>query len=112
MFEEAARIAQREEKSSFGRELKPQERLLVTAFREGGEAKQQAAFFQLFNHLKNSLYAPSGAINNDQKRLKALYHLQSAGSKTQHCYGQLQEITAALLITPLYTLRWLLSRFF
>jgi glycosyltransferase involved in cell wall biosynthesis len=112
MFEEAAHIAQREEKSSFGRELKPQERLLVTAFREGGEAKQQAAFFQLFNHLKNSLYAPSGAINNDQKRLEVIYHLQSAGSKSQHRHGQLREMTKAFLILPLYTLRWLLSRFF
>jgi hypothetical protein len=112
MFEEAAQIAEREEKYSFGRALQPKERFLVQAFREGGERKQHDSFFKLLANLQPSSLFLSQKITRDQRRLKAIFHLQSAGNKNQNRYGSFKEVIIAFLVAPCYTVQWLKSRFF
>lgn len=111
MFEEAAQIGEREEENSFGRKLQLEERLLIRVFREGGDVKQQTAFVTLLKKLQSSLSSRSQKIAADQQRLNAVYHLESAGSKNQNCFGQLREVMGAFLAAPAYTVRWLKSRF-
>ena len=110
-FQEALQIAQREEKNSFGKELQPEERLLIQSFRERSDVKQQAAFLQLYKDLQSSFLSASKKNIADQQRLEAVHHLQCAGSKNQNRYGQLREVMAAFLAAPLYTVQWLKSRF-
>ena len=110
-FQEALQIAQREEKNSFGRNLQPEERLLIQSFRERSDIKQQAAFLQLCKKLQYSFPLTSQQITADQQRLEAAYHLQRAGSKNQNRYDQLREVMTAFLVAPLYTLQWLKNRF-
>ncbi|MBM3856795.1 MAG: glycosyltransferase [Verrucomicrobia bacterium] len=106
-FQEAQAIAMREEKNSFGRELKPQERCLIQAFREGESVNQQE-FMRVFKNLQSSF---TSASQNDRRRLRAIYYLQGAGSKKQSRYDQLRGVMAACLAAPFYTFQWLQSRF-
>lgn len=110
-FQEAHRVAQREEKNSFGRELQPQERSLLEAFREGAEVKQQADFWKLYKKLQRDLFLTSQKKIADQHCLEAQYHLQCAGAKKQNCFTACNEMIAAFLTAPRYTVQWLKNRF-
>ncbi len=106
-FHEAHKIAVREERKSFGRELQPHERSLIQSFREG-ECENQYKLLQLYKILQYSL--PSH-VHADLRRLEAIYHLQGAGGKNQNWHHQLRGLLAAFSAAPCYTLDWLRNRF-
>lgn len=106
-FQEAGEISKREETNSFGRELQSQERSLVEAFRERRNVNGEE-LFSLFKKLQDGFLSAS---QYDRNRLKAMQHLQLAGSEHQNWHAPFREIVAAFLAAPIYTARWFKKRF-
>ena len=101
-FDEARRISERAEASSFGRELSQEERRLIALFREGLDPADRRAFWRVYDPLSARLKSP------DRPRLIAAHHLKVAGACGAG--ARCLEILAALRQDPAFVTRWLVER--
>jgi len=104
-FEEASRVAEREEEASFGRTLFEDERMLMRGFREG---TLTGADHSKFRRTCRALY--SGLEPAERSRWEAFCHLRLAGMAGSGFLERGTEMAAALLACPGYTAGWLLER--
>lgn len=100
-FAEADRVSDREVKRLLGRPWRPEERNLVSAFRQGMDAGLRRDFWKMI-----------GAMENETSRilpgqLRAAWHLRLAGAGRS---ASARELAAALLAAPWFTASWLFQR--
>ena len=101
-FDEAGKISEMAEVSSFGRELSSEERRLVTSFREGLDPADRRAFWKVYDSLLPLLKSP------DRSRLTAGHHLKVAGACGP--VAKSMEILSAFRQDPAFVTRWLAER--
>jgi len=101
-FAEADLVSEREVRRWLGRSWHTDEKLLVSAFRQGSASGVRRPFWRMINSLERESSQPL------PPKLRASWHLKMAGS------GGIvhpDQILAALRAAPRFSLGWLCSRF-
>ena len=100
-FAEADRVSDREARRFLGREWRPEEKQLVSEFREGLAARRRKSFWRIIGQIEKE------TGKRMSPRLRASWHLRLAGTDKS---GFVTGVVSALVTTPFYTTRWLGER--
>ncbi|MFM8887754.1 MAG: glycosyltransferase family 2 protein [Chthoniobacterales bacterium] len=101
-FAEADRVSEREARRLLSREWTPEEKQLVSGFRQGLRADRRKDFWRLVAQTEKETSSPLSP------RLRAAWHLRLAGAGG---LSPVSEVMAAFVTAPSYTTRWLGERF-